>query len=225
LNICNHTNVTTDVNISFPVTLQQTAPNLAVLKGTGNAAAYSLTFQVSAGATTLQNSLVMTDDSDVPYYCGLDSRLFASAFGASTGTPIALGQGSGSQSTAAIVLAVLAVVAAGVAAWFFGNMITSRLAGMSDKAVPINLGFQVLLFALSAAAAGGQWAAGNGYTLSLWSLCGPLATGQGCMSSSMVSTAGLGSFALYRRLLCWACSVPSFACLRVAPPWFTSLGR
>jgi len=173
------------------VTLMQQGPSLAALKGSGLAATNTLTFQVSAGATTLANSLVMTDDSTIPMYCGLNSKLFASAIGP-VGGPMLFGQGSGSQGTAAIVMAVLAVVAVGVACWFFGKVITSKLSGMQGKATPINLGFQLLLFVLSAAALGGQWAAGSGYTFSLWSLCGPLATGQGCMDSVALSATSAG---------------------------------
>lgn len=193
LTSCNHTNYTGTDNISmaYPVTLTQAALTLSSMKGTLSTATNTLTFQVAAGAGGVGNTLTMTDDSTTPYYCGLDSKLFASAFTPSG--PSVLGQGTGGQGTAAIVLAVLAVLACGAAAWFFGKIITSRLSSMQGKATPINLGFQVLLFVLSAAALGGEWAAGNNYTFSLWSLCGPIGGVQTCMS-----TADLGSSDLLR---------------------------
>lgn len=188
---CNHTNYTgiDNMTIGFPVTLTQAAPTLSSMKGSLSTGLNTLTFQVAAGTGGVGNTLTMTDDSTTPYYCGLDSKLFASAFTPSG--PSVLGQGTGGQGTAAIVLAVLAVLACGAAAWFFGKLITARLSSLQGKATPINLVFQLLLFVLSAAALGGEWAAGNSFTFSLWSVCGPFAGGQSCMSSTDIGAADL----------------------------------
>jgi len=192
LNTCYHnaTGVTEDVNLTFPVQLTQPASNLASLQGTAAARTNTIAFQVLAGKTSMSNTVVMNDISTIPYYCGLDSNVYASPF--NPNVPSAsfaqLGQGSGSGGTAAIVLAVLALIAAGVACWFFGEKITSKLQGMSSKALAINIGFQFFMFVLAAASVGGEWAKGNSFTFSLWHLCGPVPGGQSCMASADVAS-------------------------------------
>jgi len=67
------------IQLIVPVTLTQTSMSLASLKGTVTAGANSLSFLVSAG-TGGANTLIMTDDtSPLPYYCGLNSNLYAAA--------------------------------------------------------------------------------------------------------------------------------------------------
>jgi len=98
--VCANSNGTSNnVNTSAVVQFTQPAANLASLKATVTVLTNTLTFQLTKGLTS--NSLIMTDDSAVPYYCGFNTNMGGG------GTPPGNSASRTGSGIAAIIFAAL----------------------------------------------------------------------------------------------------------------------